>query len=89
MKTVIAIYIVAILALAGWLIYMNNIVNSAQHEYTSAVTTCEDNWHAPLVPCATPLVLHQSDQRILGVEYYQGGEDNTGYNLQPADVNIQ
>lgn len=89
MKTVIAIYIVAILALAGGLVYMNNMVNSLQHETDTAVTACEDNWHAPLVPCATPLVVPDSGREIVPTEAYQGG---TGYgvdDLQQATVTIE
>lgn len=89
MKTVIAIYIVAILALAGGLVYIDKSLNSIQVEDTSAVTACEDNWHAPLVPCVTPLVVPDSGREIVSTEAYQGG---TGYgvdDLQQATVTIE
>ena len=89
MKTVIAIYIVAILALIGGLVYIDKSLNTVQHENTSAVIACEDNWHAPLVPCATPLVVPDSGREIVGTDAYQGG---TGYgvdDLQQATVTIE
>jgi len=38
MRTVIAIYIVAILALAGGLVYIDKSLNTVQHETDTAVT---------------------------------------------------
>lgn len=77
MKTVIALYIVAILALAGGLIYIDKSLNSVQHEYTTAVTEY------------TPLVVPDSGREIVSTGAYQGG---TGYgvdDLQAATVTIQ
>ena len=77
MKTVIAIYIVAILALAGGLVYIDKSLNSIQVEDTSAVTEY------------TPLVVPDSGREIVPTEAYQGG---TGYgvdDLQQATVTIE
>jgi len=77
MRTVIAIYIVAILALAGGLVYMDKSLNSVQHEDTSAVTEY------------APLVVQDSGREIVPTEAYQGG---TGYgvdDLQQATVTIE
>ena len=77
MKTVIAIYIVAILALIGGLVYIDKSLNTVQHENTTAVTEY------------APLVVQDSGREIVGTEAYQGG---TGYGVdevQAATVTIE
>jgi len=75
MKTVIAIYIVAILALAGGLIYMNNAVNSLQHEIDTAGYA--------------PLVVQDSGREIVSTEAYQGGTGYGVDDLQQATITIE
>jgi len=77
MRTVIAIYIVAILALAGGLVYIDKSLNTVQHETDTAVTEY------------APLVVPDSGREIVSTEAYQGG---TGYgvdDLQQATVTIE
>ena len=75
MKTVIAIYIVAILALAGGLAYMNNMVNSLQHETDTAGYA--------------PLVVPDSGREIVPTEAYQGGTGYGVDDLQQATFTVQ
>ncbi len=77
MKTVIAIYVIAILALAGGLIYIDKSLNTVQHEDTSAVTEY------------TPLVVPDSGREIVGTEAYQGGQGYGVDDLQQATVTIE
>ena len=77
MKTVIVIYIIAILALAGGIAYMNNVLNTIQRETDTAA------------PEYAPLVVTDSGREIVPTEAYQGG---TGYGVdevQSATVTIQ
>ncbi len=77
MKTVLILYVTAILLLIGGIIYINHSLVNIQHEEASAYQEY------------TPLVVQQSNAQIMPTEAYQGG---TGYGVeeaQTATVNIQ
>lgn len=67
----------------------SSYLGSMYYDEALGQVVCEGEWHPPLKTCEqlqADTRMRVSTDVVVGVESYQGFEDNTGYRVQPAQV---